>query len=280
MKLAINYSPQTAELLANGRVAFDLYKTTEWPEMISAAETQRPAYVHFPLLAGRHNLDSVGTARITALLETTATAYVNTHLAPYAPDFGITFTETDTRYLEPLVDAMMQDIAGMVAAFGRDKIILENANYDPNYQVPTLLIQPEVIKRVVQDSGCGLLLDLAHARMAAAYFGVDVFAYIRQFPLEALRELHVAGTRYIDDQARLVDHYPMTDADWQLTEWALAEIHRGAWPEPAIVALEYGGTGGFFSANSDRDVLARDVPRLWNLVQGVGVPGATSCVSS
>ena len=51
MKLAINYSSQTADLLSREKVSFDLYKTTEWPEMIAAAEVQRPAYVHFPLMA-------------------------------------------------------------------------------------------------------------------------------------------------------------------------------------------------------------------------------------
>src|SRR3954447_26332560 len=79
MKLAINYSPQTADLLASKRVEFDLYKTTEWPDMIAAAEVQRPAYVHFPLMAGRHNINDVGPARIKELLATTATPYVNTH---------------------------------------------------------------------------------------------------------------------------------------------------------------------------------------------------------
>ncbi len=274
MKLAINYSPQTAELLATQRVEFDLYKTTEWPEMIAAAEMQRPAYVHFPLMAGRHNLDAVGTARIKELLNTTATPYVNTHLAPHAIDFDMLFTSTDERYIDLLVESMMKDIRAMIDNFGRENIILENANYDPNYQVPTLVIQPEVISRVVAESGCGLLLDLAHARMSAVYFGIDMQEYISRLPVHALRELHVAGTRYIDEQKRLVDHYPMTDEDWSITEWALANIHNGTWPEPKLVGFEYGGTGGFFGANSDINVLAHDIPHLREMVLGVGIPSS------
>ncbi|MCA0456691.1 MAG: DUF692 family protein [Chloroflexi bacterium] len=272
MKVAINYSPQTAELLAAGRVTFDLYKTTEWPEMIAAAETQRPAIAHFPLMAGRHNLEQVGVARIQEILDTTATGFVNTHLAPHASDFSMDFTTTDVGYVEPLVEAMMTDIHEMIAHFGREIIILENANYDPNYQVPTLVIQPEVITRVVNESGCGFLLDLAHAHMSAAYFGMDTREYMNRLPVYALRELHVAGTRYVADQERLVDHYPMTADDWALTEWAVDNIRSGAWAEPALVSLEYGGTGGFFSSNSDIHVLAHDIPRLWDLVQGVSVP--------
>ncbi len=271
MKLAINYSPQTAELLTAGRVNFDLYKTTEWPEMIAAAETQRPAIAHFPLMAGRHNLAQVGIDRINEILRTTATQYVNTHLAPHASTFNMPFTSTDAQFIEPLVEAMLSDVEHMVKHFGRENIILENANYDPNYQVPTLVIQPEIITRVVTESGCGFLLDLAHAHMSASYFGVDTRNYIKRLPVHALRELHVAGTRYVAEQERLVDHYPMTEDDWALTGWAMANIHSGDWPEPAVVSLEYGGTGSFFSANSDIHVLANDVPRLWDLVQGVAV---------
>ncbi len=114
----------------------------------------------------------------------------------------------------------------MIDHFGSENVILENANYDPNYQVPTLVIQPEVISRVVAESGCGLLLDLAHARMSAVYLGIDMREYISRLPVHALRELHVAGTRYVAEQQRLVDHYPMTDEDWSLTEWALDNIHQ------------------------------------------------------
>lgn len=274
MKLAINYSPQTADLLASKRVEFDLYKTTEWPEMIAAAEVQRPAYVHFPLMAGRHNIDEVGTARIKELLATTATPYVNLHLAPHAKDFDMLFTATDEHYIEPLVEAMMQDIMVLVDLFGCENVILENANYDPNYQMPTLVIQPEVISRVVAESGCGLLLDLAHARMSAVYLGMDTQEYVNRLPLASLRELHVAGTRYLEEQQRLVDHYPMTDSDWSLTEWALNNIHSGAWSQPQIVGLEYGGVGEFFGANSDVNVLARDIPRLRELVLGIKVLSA------
>ena len=274
MKLAINYSPQTADLLAAKRVEFDLYKTTEWSEMIAAAEVQRPAYVHFPLMAGRHNIDEVGVARIQELLKTTATPYVNTHLAPHAKDFDMVFTSSEKRYVAPVIEAMLKDIQAMIGYFGRENIILENANYDPNYQIPTLAIQPEIITQMVRETGCGLLLDLAHAHMSAFYLGIDTKEYINNLPIEAMRELHIAGTRYMDEQKRLVDHYPMTEADWSITEWALENIHSGAWPEPKIVGLEYGGTGKFFGANSDVNVLASDIPRLRELVLGVGIPSS------
>ena len=32
-------------------------------------------------------------------------------------------------------------------------------------------VEPEVITRVVEESGCGLLLDISHARIVANYLG-------------------------------------------------------------------------------------------------------------
>ncbi|MEZ4671945.1 MAG: DUF692 family protein [Anaerolineae bacterium] len=271
MKLAVNYSPQAADLLAAGRIEFDLYKTTEWPEMIALAEQQREAYVHFPLMAGRNNLAAVTVERIQEILDTTATPYVNTHLAPRATDFHMEMTNHDPNIANELMAAMQLDTSALVEQFGAERVILENANYDPNYDIPTVVIEPEMICRAVDETGCGFLLDLAHARMSAAYFNLDAQDYIQRLPLHALCELHVAGTRFVESEARLVDHYPMTDPDWMLVEWALDNIHAGEWPEPNIVALEYGGVGGFFAANSDTAVLNHDVRRLHKLVIGTGL---------
>jgi uncharacterized protein (UPF0276 family) len=266
MQLAVNYSPQAAALLDEGQIDFDLYKTTEWPSMIAEATRQRPAYVHFKMLAGRRDIADTGWDVIEARLADTVTPYVNTHLAPRAADFGVPLESADPLIGEQMMAAMQRDIAEMVARVGAERVILENANYDPNYDIPIWVIRPPNLRRAVEESGCGLLLDLGHAKMSAAYFGVDVHEYIEQLPLHALKELHVAGTRYVEAERRLVDHYPMADDDWALAEWALGHIHRGDWPRPWVVALEYGGTGKAFAWRSDPAVLRVDVPRLHRLV--------------
>lgn len=271
MKLAVNYSPQVAALLDARAVTFDLYKCTEWPEMIDAARRQRPPYVHLPLMAGRANIEQVGWDTIYRVLDTTATPFINTHLAPRGADFGVALDSTDAGQGDVLLDAMLRDIFPLVERLGAGRVILENANWDPNYDIPQLVIAPAFIRRVVEASGCGLLLDLAHARMAAAYLGMDDRDYVAQLPVSRLRELHVAGTRYDPHERRLVDHFPMTDNDWALAEWALDCIRRGDWPQPALVALEYGGTGPAFAWRSETRVLAADLPRLYSLVHGLQV---------
>ncbi len=277
MQLAVNYSPQAAALLKAGAVRFDLYKCPDWSDMVAEAQMQLPAYVHFPLMAGRSNFDAVGLPHIIELVEASSTHYINTHLAPRASDFaGMPLMGCSSTQGDVLMAAMRQDVAQLIHTFGTARVILENANWDPNYQIPDIVLAPERITRMVEESGCGLLLDIAHAHMAAVHRGEDTRAYIERMPLHALRELHIAGTRYDEAEQRLVDHFPMTEADWSLTEWALAHIHAGDWPQPHIVALEYGGVGPGFGWRSEADVLERDVPRLWSLVHGEPHPSIPS----
>lgn len=271
MKLAINYSPQAATLLGQSEIEFDLYKCTHWPEMIEEAQKQRPAYTHFPLLAGRDDIDTLGWLTIDHALEITGTPYINTHLAPRASDFSVALDSTDQTEGERLYEAMIRDIVRLAERYGAEKVILENANWDPNYEVPQLVLNPDMITRVVEEIGCGLLLDLAHAHMSAAYLGVDTRDYISRLPVHRLRELHVTGTAYVEAEGRLVDHYPMTETDWSLAEWALGRIQTGDWALPWVVSLEYGGTGEHFAWRSRADVIARDLPRLHGLVEGVRV---------
>lgn len=270
MKLAVNYSPQAAELLDNGQITFDLYKCTDWPDMVATARQQRPVYVHFPLLAGRDNIEKIGWQHIAALLHDTGTRYVNTHLAPRTGDFdGLTLEADDPDSAERLVEAMKRDITPLIKRFGVDQVILELACWDPDpkWEIPRIVLQPDLITRMVRDTGCGFLLDVAHARLNALHLGMDERDYLLHLPVERIRELHITGVKYDDEKRRYRDHFPMTPDDWTLAEWVLARIRRGEWARPWGVALEYGGTGDQFAWRSRADVLAEDVPRLYEMVR-------------
>jgi uncharacterized protein len=117
----------------------------------------------------------------------------------------------------------------------------------------------------VDESGCGLLLDLSHARIAALQLGVDERDYINSLPVDRLRELHITGLRFTDEDG-WYDHSPMRAEDWVATQWAIEQIQAGHWAHPWAVALEYGGIGAFFKERSRNDVLAVDIPRLYELI--------------
>jgi uncharacterized protein len=267
VKLAVNYSPQAADLLERDVIEFDLYKSADWPDMVAAARVQRPVYVHFPLIAGRSNIEKVGWEHISSFLGETDTPYVNTHLAPRAGDFGLPLDTHDADAAEVLIEAMLLDITPLVERFGTDVVILENACWDPDWEIPLPVLQPELISRVVYETGCGFLLDVAHARMNAHILEMDEREYLSRLPVDRLRELHITGLHYDEEKGRLLDHFPMTPDDWSLSEWVMERISLGDWQRPWGVALEYGGTGPGFAWRSKADVLAADVPHLYQLVQ-------------
>jgi uncharacterized protein (UPF0276 family) len=59
--------------------------------------------------------------------------------------------------------------------------------------------EAEFVRRFYEESGCGMLLDVAHAWLSARYAGVSPREFLATLPLERVVELHVAGTE--DDPA-------------------------------------------------------------------------------
>lgn len=268
MQLAVNYTPKAAALLEDEQINVDIYKCPDWPELIRDARQQRPVYVHFPLQVGRGKVNDVDWAQVDRLMKTTRTTYVNLHLAPNANDYPEMRLDTqDPAWADKLVAQMLADIEVVKARYGAEWVILENAPWDPHpqYAIPRPAIDPAVITQVVEASGCGLLLDTAHARIAALHLGMDEVAYLDAMPVAHLRELHITGTRSAGDHWE--DHFPMQAADWRLAEYAFDQIRAGHWPQPDIVALEYGGVGPLFDWRTESAVLAVEVPRLWRMVR-------------
>jgi uncharacterized protein (UPF0276 family) len=292
MDFAVHYSRAAADLLAAGRVAFDRYKVPAWPDLIDTIGTSHPLYVHFPLRVGRGTGDAIDTetgqpadwGKVEQLLARTGTPFVNLHLEATTGDHpGLPPHSADPAHIAHIAESLLRDIASVAARFGPERVILENIPDDGVLVLPAYL--PQVIRDVVVASGCGFLLDLSHARLAALQLGIDPRDYIAALPIERTREIHLTGIQLLDDAwvARLrrhsvpddtiarfagrpMDHLPLTEEDWAFTAWAMAEIKRGAWGQPRTIALECGGVGPLWEATTDTATLAAQVPRLAQLI--------------
>lgn len=185
-----------------------------------------------------------------------------------------------------LVERVIGDVRAMARRFGAEHVIVENEHGVGNTHLRAGYL-PQVIRRVVEETGCGFLFDLAHARLAAHCLGMDVREYIAALPVQRTREIHVSGIQYFDDRwaevlrqagigadviqrfvGNLSDHLPMTEEDWEFHAWAMSHVHNGMWGRPWIVTLEYGGISPLWEAVTDKHVLASQVPRLHELVNG------------
>jgi uncharacterized protein (UPF0276 family) len=270
MLFALNYSTAAAELDRQGLLDFDCYKCPDWPGLLNRARRSRPVYVHLPLQAGRGEGRAAELDRAAALLTLTKTSFANIHLAPEVDGRADPFSA-----VEAAIVRTIEDVAALVTRFGPNRVVVENVPYwngaGPGARLAVL---PTFISQVVAATGCGLLLDLAHARIAALELGVDERAYITALPLHRLRELHVTGVQL--HEGRLCDHLPLQDDDWALLFWGLKQIGERRWERPAILAFEYGGVGPSFAWRTDGRVLAAQVPRLARMLDATGARAATT----
>jgi uncharacterized protein len=92
------------------------------------------------------------------------------------------------------------------------------------------LSEGELLHRLVAASGCGVLLDLNNLAVNAANHDFDPYAYLREFPLHAVGEIHIAGNRRRG--AMLIDSHG--DAVGELV-WELLRYVARALPSVCVV---------------------------------------------
>ncbi len=259
MKLAVNYSAPLRRLLEEGAVQVDLIKCPDWEGMIAEAEQLGDVTLHYDLKAGLGATFKVDFKRIKTLKSRTKTPHVNTHLV--APEG---FDPEDTQALARIKQLWRDEINLMVRQLGSQSVVLEQFPYTD--ATPHILTAADsgVFSQVIQDTGCQLLLDLAHASITAQSLGIDVQDYLKPLPMDRLAELHVTGVR--PHNGVLTDHFEMTPEDWALLDWALGEIRAGRWREPEIVAFEYGGVGAPFVWRTEYGLLRDQIPKLYERV--------------
>jgi uncharacterized protein (UPF0276 family) len=301
VKLAVNCSYQAIDLLREKKVHFDYFKCPAWPDVVAVAKDTRPVYVHFPLAAGRGIGDALNAETgqptdwhaMEILLAETNTPLVNLHLGVNAEDHpNLPASSVDPDVVDTVVENMIRDVRAVVERFGPEKVIVENIGESGNrFLRPTYL--PEVIAAVIEETGCGLLLDTSHARLAAYTLGMDAQEYIGLLPVQCIRELHITGIQPFEGKwvelarragvdegtikrlvGRLIDHLPMTDADWEFFAWSIQQIRVGVWGRPWFVTFEYGGTSPKYRVITDSEVLADQVPRLYAIVKGDQLGGS------
>lgn len=290
MQFVLNYSPLAEKLVQAGELIIDRFKCPAWPEVIPAAGHTRPVYVHFPLIVGQSVINSEKKQApdwgfIRALKEQTDTPYVNLHPILRAADFPhIPVNSIHSAHFQEMVARVSDQVAEVCQRFGVDQVILENV-YDDGGRNLRLNYVPEFYQAVLENTGCGLLLDLAHAYLAALALQTDPQTYTAALPTGRIKEIHTTGIQKLEGEwlniggetgyqtywqhlaGQYHDHLPYRDEDWGFTRWAMAHLHSGRWAKPWAVSLEYGGVGGLWEASTNEQILRTQVPYLAQLVK-------------
>jgi uncharacterized protein (UPF0276 family) len=133
---------------------------------------------------------------------------------------------------EDLALEWLCDAVGTLKSGLRVPLLLENMQ---QWSLPQIALDatPRVISRTLERTDCGLLLDIAHARIAADLLGYESpQSYLAQLPLERVVELHVSSPRVEGDQW-INAHAVMTQEDYAILEWLLERC------SPRAITLEY-----------------------------------------
>ena len=261
MKFAVNYSAPLVRLLKEETIKIDLIKCPDWEGMLIEAQAHGEITIHFDLEVGLGNTFQADFSRIRALMESTFTPHVNTHLVTPQQ-----FNPKNKNDVDNIYKVWRDEIRLMAEQLGAQNVALEHHPYtiaNPNIQPA---VNTTVFSQVIEDTGCMFLLDLAHARITADTLGINVKDYISALPVDRLVEMHTTGIK--THSGILTDHFELGDEDWSLLNWALNEVHLGNWHAPEIVAFEYGGIGQTFAWRNKPEVLKNQVPLLYELIKG------------
>lgn len=291
-QLAVNYSRQLDPLVESGAVPLDLYKIPAWPRLFEEARRCRPVYVHFPLLTA-YQLDNAYNSEtkqpadwdeIERMADQTNTPFINLHLYPATARYNVSANTSDPAVIDAVLTDTRRSLEAAIKRFGAERVILENVPA-ANGGVLEIALDPEMVHRIVTEHNIGLLLDISHARLAAEHLNIDPKDYINRLPVERIREIHVTGIQTVKVEwvqmleaggfthsklhqfiGKRMDHLSFVDEDWEFFDWSLDQIKAGRWAKPEIIAFEYGGVEGFWELVGQPDILAEQVPRLYQMV--------------
>jgi len=259
MKFAVNYSVGLANCLKKDDFHVDLIKCPEWDGLLMEARKIRPVYIHFDILVGIGKVQTLNWKKIHQLMELTSTPHLNCHL--------VTSRDTDpdsSSDILRMLKSWEQEIDLLSAQVGNTHLVVEHFPFMPYHPHMRAAVDAKNISAVTEQTGSKFLFDLAHARITALNFNMDQKDYALSLPLKKMSELHITGIKLYD--GFLVDHFELTNADWEYAEWVFDLIKTGSIPKPFVAAFEYGGVTNTFAWRSDQAILEAQIPRLSKMV--------------
>ncbi|HEV7305514.1 DUF692 domain-containing protein [Ensifer sp.] len=200
-------------------------------------------------IGGPQPLDKSHLARFKGLVERYEPALVSEHLAWSTHETTFYNDLLPLPYTEATVARVAGHIDEVQDTIGR-RLLLENPSTYVAFPSSTMS-ETAFIRELVKRTGCGLLLDVNNVFVSATNQGYSALAYLSDFPLADVGEIHLAGhAEQQDDEGELllIDSHdgPVADAVWKLYELVIAR----AGPIPTLIEWD--------SAIPDWPVLKRE----------------------
>ena len=154
---------------------------------------------HYPLsfhgvnlnLGGMERLDGDYLRRLRRAVDDLQPALVSEHACFCAHDGQYFHDLMPVPFTEEAVRHMGARIRQVQDSLGR-RILIENISRYYIYADSTLS-EAEFLSALVQETGCGLLLDLNNAWVNHCNLGENLWQFVRDLPLHSIGELHLGG---------------------------------------------------------------------------------------
>jgi uncharacterized protein (UPF0276 family) len=197
--------------------------------MLTELRMRAPLSVHGVALSigGAGPLNREHLARLKRVVDRYEPALLSEHLA---------WSTHDGVYLNDLLPvpynaealARVSDHIDEVQGRLQRRILLENPSTYVAFEDSTLS-EVEFLREIVNRTGCGLLLDVNNVYVSAVNHGTEPMAYLDQFPMEHVGEIHLGGhfeDRDDLDARLLIDAHgtPVADVVWTLYARTLSRI--------------------------------------------------------
>lgn len=185
-------------------------------------------------IGGPQPLDKAHLGRFRTLVDRYEPSLVSEHLA--WSTHGATFFNDllPLPYTPATLGHVADHIDEVQEAIGRT-LLLENPSTYVVFPESTTS-ETDFLGELTRRTGCGLLLDVNNVFVSATNHGASALAYLADFPLHEVGEIHLAGhAEQSDDEGDLllIDSHdgPVADAVWKLFEIVIGRLG----PIPTLV---------------------------------------------
>ncbi len=185
-------------------------------------------------IGGPQRLDKAHLARFRGLVQRYEPALVSEHLA-WSTHESVYFNDLlPLPYTQGTLAIVCDHLDEVQEAIGRP-LLLENPSTYLLFRESTMS-ETDFLRAIVRRTGCGLLLDVNNVFVSATNHGFSARAYLADFPLGEVGEIHLAGhAEESDDEGTplLIDSHdrPVADSVWSLFESVIAR----AGPIPTLI---------------------------------------------
>lgn len=184
-------------------------------------------------IGGAGPLDAAHLARLRVLVDRYQPESFSEHLAWSSHGAEYLNDLLPLPYTPATLDLVCEHIDRVQEALGR-QMLLENPSTYILFEQSSLT-ETEFLRQVVRRTGCGLLLDVNNVFVSATNHRSDPRAYLADFPLQAVAEIHLGGhaEEALPSGPLLIDAHgsPVADPVWVL----YAEVIAAIGPQPTLI---------------------------------------------